>query len=274
MRWKVPVLRMRWQPLACTRGRTHPTPSVTRDLRRTPTMKPALAALTIAVAGCTGSQAPGDLSAEPRITVSGAWLHFTGPITPASVDAVGKALAGGRWTGLSIDSEGGDVEAAMAIARLVQDHRLDVEVRHWCMSSCANYIFPSGARKVIAEGAVVGWHGSVAHLHFLDTMGRGSSDTAVRAHHAALALREAAFLRAAGVDPFVTWFGKLDPYNVPNFFALTVEDMRVFGITNVVAPAAYGPGYLATLPEGMRRGIVFIGVDAEVVRASRPPWLP
>jgi hypothetical protein len=60
---------------------------------------------------------------------------------------------------------------------------------------------------------------------------------------------------------------------VPNFYALSVADMSQFGIGHVVAPQSYGPGYLATLPEGLRGGLVFIAADAAAIDASRPQSL-
>lgn len=141
------------------------------------------------------------------------------------------------------------------------------------MSSCANYIFPSGVRKRIATGGIVAWHGSPSHLHFLDLAGAGTSDPTLRGHNEALSKTEAQFLRAAGVDPFVSWFGKIPPYNVANFYILSVADMGAFGIRNVVAPEGYGPAYLAALPENFRMGVVFLPVDLGQVEAIRPSWL-
>ncbi len=236
-------------------------------------MKHAVLALVALTSGCTQSQSPIVPPAEPQITLSGSRVHFVGPITRASADVIRKILAERRLTVLSMNSAGGDVEAALEIGKLIRDHGMEVEVQTWCMSSCANYVFPSGTRKVISEGAVVAWHGSPSHLHYLDATGRGSSDPVVREHNAALSRREAAFLRGAGVDPFVSWFGKIAPYEVPNFYALTVADMSRFGIKNVAAPESYGPSYLARLPEGLRGGVVFISADAERINAARPQWL-
>jgi hypothetical protein len=236
-------------------------------------MKPALLAVAFAFSGCTVNPSPVE-PIEPTISVEGSWLHFAGPITRPSVEVIRKYSAGRKLVGISINSGGGDVEAALEIGRLVQDLRLEVEVRNWCMSSCANYIFPSGTRKRITDGAVVAWHGSPSHLHFLDFTERGSSDTAIREYNATLSKREIAFLKEIGVDPFVSWFGKVAPYSVPNFYALTASDMSAFGIKDVVAPHSYDASYLASLPQGILRiGLVFISADAGSINTSRPLWL-
>jgi len=169
----------------------------------------------------------------------------------------------------NINSPGGDVEAGIEIATMVRDNRLDVKVHGSCMSSCANYIFPSGRSKVIVRGAIVGWHGNMAHLHYNDTIGKGSTDPIIREHNATFSKKEAEFMRTIGVDPYVSWFGKLPPFNVANFYALTVADMSTFGIKDVTAPRNYGPAYPDSLPEELRRVTVFLAADAETARRVR-----
>ena len=60
---------------------------------------------------------------------------------------------------LSIRSEGGEVNAGMSLGAWVRDHRLDVKVLEYCLSSCANYVFPAGIRKIVSNVAVIGYHG-------------------------------------------------------------------------------------------------------------------
>jgi ATP-dependent protease ClpP protease subunit len=230
----------------------------------------ALALLT-AVAGCS-QQAPPAHPAEPQIAISGQRLLFVGEITRASAAVVRATVSANPVSGLTINSGGGDVEAALEIAGLIRDKQLDVEVEVWCLSSCANYIFPSGKTKTISTGAIVAWHGSPCHMHYLDTTARGSADPVIREYHAGLCKRESEFLRAMGVDPFVSWFGKIAPFDVANFYALSTSDMQSFGIKDVVASDGYGPKQLASLPEGTRRGIVFISADATKVAPARPKW--
>lgn len=234
-------------------------------------MKHAIITFATMISGCAPGGSPVAPQAEPKISQSGAWIIFDGPISRASGERFREFATDRTLSGLSINSGGGDVEAALEIGQLVRDRNLEVRVRTWCMSSCANYIFTSGTRKTIEPGAVVGWHGSPSHLYYLDRVGSGSKDPVIRQFNEALARREAAFLRAMGVDPFVSWFGKLPPYNVPNFYALSVADMNAFGIGNVSAPQLYGPNY--SLQEGIQKGLVFISANPKNLKSKRPEWL-
>lgn len=58
-----------------------------------------------------------------------------------------------------IDSGGGDSLAALAIAKIIQQHRINVEVNNFCASSCANYIFIAGNEKIIGPSAIIMFHG-------------------------------------------------------------------------------------------------------------------
>ena len=62
---------------------------------------------------------------------------------------------------LALDSEGGDVEAALDIADLLAGRDLTMRVEGECNSSCANYFLPLARRVSISPNAMVLLHGSV-----------------------------------------------------------------------------------------------------------------
>lgn len=62
-------------------------------------------------------------------------------------------------TELLLDSSGGSVEAAIAIAQHFEGHRLSMRVRKECSSSCANYFLPLAARLIVEPGALIVIHG-------------------------------------------------------------------------------------------------------------------
>lgn len=163
---------------------------------------------------------------------------------------------------LVITSQGGLVLPALDMAEAVVARGLDVEVPEACFSSCANYIFPAGRRKLLGSPAAVGWHGNMLHVLYLHHTGQGSWTQTEIAAARTLARREAEFFRRIGVDGFVCWFAKLPPYGVEDFYALAPEDMALFGIRDVTVHAGE--------PSLMPPGVVLVRVDRSALEAARP----
>lgn len=143
---------------------------------------------------------------------------------------------------LVITSRGGLVAPALDIAAAVYERGLDVEVPTVCYSSCANYIFPAGRRKVIGRRGAVAWHGNMAHVLHESSRGHSPWTAQEIASARALAAREAAFYRRIGVDGYVCWFAKIPPYDVEDFYYLSPSDMARFGIGDVVLTGASEQG--------------------------------
>ncbi|CAN4280034.1 ATP-dependent Clp protease proteolytic subunit [Pseudoxanthomonas sp. LjRoot125] len=58
-----------------------------------------------------------------------------------------------------VDSDGGEMRPAIAIAHLIERMGADVIVGRMCASSCAQFIFMAGRRKYVMEGGHVLFHG-------------------------------------------------------------------------------------------------------------------
>lgn len=167
-----------------------------------------------------------------RVLRAGDAILFQGRINGRAAETFLGLLADGIQR-LVITSEGGAVGPALDIATAVHQRGLDVEVPSTCFSSCANYIFPAGRRKIAARHGVVAWHGNMAHVLYLDRSGQGRWHSEEMVSARQLAAREAEFYRRIGVDGFVAWFGKIAPYEIAEFYWLSVQDMARFGITGV-----------------------------------------
>ncbi|NNG12451.1 MAG: hypothetical protein HKM88_04295 [Halobacteria archaeon] len=181
-------------------------------------------------------------------------------------------------TRLVITSSGGEVEAGIALGTWVFEHRLDVEVPEYCLSSCANYVFPAAKRKTIAPGAVVAWHGN---YHHLKATGLWTEDIAVRmqrygedatmareqvrAEMERLVRLERDFFTRIGVDQYLCWVGKMSPYNAPNYYFLSPEDMAGFGVTLVQTPS----GYENTDVSDLKASVVYIRLNNTDAPADR-----
>ena len=190
------------------------------------------------------------VSAE--ITIENNTATYTGSIEADLNRSLFQQIAGKNITRLVITSDGGDVVAGIALGQWVFDNGIDIEVRDYCLSSCANYVFTAGRNKVIHPGAVVAWHGNYNHL--LQTglwqddidyrMQQTGEDRATATQYARelatrLADMERAFFAHIGVDEYICWAGKMPPFNARDYYFLGHEDMVRFGVGNVQLPVNY-----------------------------------
>lgn len=179
-------------------------------------------------------------------------VYYSGPIDKAGVEALLASAKAGPVTKLVITSGGGEVDAALNLASWVFRQQLDVEVSEYCFSSCANYVFPAGDRKIIRKGAVVAWHGNYQHLKqtglWKDDVStrmnkynedKETAERYVRNQVDRLAGLEQEFFKRIGIDEYLCWIGKMPPYNAPDYYFLSRKDMARFGVTGVETPAGY-----------------------------------
>jgi hypothetical protein len=203
----------------------------------------------------------GPLQAQAALVQqAGDAIVFRGRIDGGSVARFLELLQDARIKRLVITSPGGLVAPALDMAEALHARGLDVEVPESCLSSCANYIVPAGRRKLLGGPALVGWHGNMAHVLYRQQVGEARWSNAELAGARALARREEAFFRRVGVDGFVCWFGKLAPYSVEEFYALSPADMERFGMREVTvldpsAPPASADVRLVTVDWGTLEAI-------------------
>jgi hypothetical protein len=189
----------------------------------------ALVAACLLAAGASGAQV---------VSIRGDALVFEGSINARSGEAFQQLVRDPRVTRVVITSGGGQVATALDMAEAIRERGLDVEVPDNCRSSCANYIFPAGRRKLLGHPAAVSWHGNMTHVLYTQQTGQSSWTEPQMASARLLAQREAEFYRRLGVDGFVCWFAKIPPYNVPDFYWLSPGDMAGFGIGDVTVRSA------------------------------------
>uniref|UniRef100_E6VC28 ATP-dependent Clp protease proteolytic subunit n=1 Tax=Rhodopseudomonas palustris (strain DX-1) TaxID=652103 RepID=E6VC28_RHOPX len=103
---------------------------------------------------------PGGALGKPMTfeLVSGGRLQANGTITPGSAEAFGKELArhAEYIKTVVLNSPGGSVSDALAIGRMIREHRLatEVEAGKYCASSCPLVLFGGTERRVGAKAAV------------------------------------------------------------------------------------------------------------------------
>ena len=193
--------------------------------------------------------------------------YYVGPISAELNQRFFETVQGKVVKRLVITSGGGEVAAGIALGLWVFDHKLNIEIPEYCLSSCANYVFPAGNDKSIGAGGIVAWHGNYNHLRqtglwqddIAGRMKRYAEDyTTARAYVREevdrLVRLERDFFVRLGVDEYLCWIGKMPPYNAPNYYFLSRSDMARFGITHVQTP----PGYSNTDVSGFSDHIMYI----------------
>lgn len=257
---------MRTPRLLVPHGSTaHPHPhGLTRRPGIVAAFMAAIATL-LALAGCAAS-------APPSVVVSGATVLIQGPITEATAVAFQRAVGRGEVSRVLLASGGGLVESALAIATEIRNRRLDVEVIGNCFSSCANYLFPAGATKTISGPGVVAWHGNMGHLLHLHASGERPLETTPLAAVQRLAQMENEFFDRIGLDPFICWFGKIEPHRARNLYFLDVDDMARFGLSGVKARPDYARMDVSAHNAQGVVNLQHIKVDWDQLR--RPPARP
>lgn len=153
---------------------------------------------------------------------------------------------------LRVNSSGGEVEAAIKLARWIYNNKVDIEVIEYCLSSCANYLFTAAFHKTILPGAIVAWHGNYHHLKQTglwrddiktrmkrtgENREQARANVLQQVNH--LVKLEQAFFEEIGIDGKICWIGKIPPYNVINYYFLSVSDMHRFGVRNVTLVKDY-----------------------------------
>ena len=187
-------------------------------------------------------------------------LTFTGLITVESVTAFINGAGDGKYARIVVDSPGGNVADAIVLGNWIVDHELDVEVKKNCASSCANYLFAAGRRKIIDDGAVIVWHGSIGQKNFRERgercdqlireLERSSGDTLDKpredlanerawcAWYPTMVAAEKAFFKRVGVDEYITRMGQ-EPHDFKAIWTVPVSVMNRMGLKNVEVRAAY-----------------------------------
>lgn len=188
---------------------------------------------------------------EPAIiTRSNDVIYFKGALWGQNISRLLLEFENGEPRLLKINSGGGHIWGAIEIGEKIAQLNMDVEVEELCASSCANYIFTAGKRKKINEGAVVIWHGDgqqqdkreygfckKAKSRYSGYVKELTSE-GVEEGLKTIAL-EKNFYNKIGVSSYIARAAQ-EPYFHNRNVTYTVEDMRVFGVHNVIAVSDYG----------------------------------
>jgi hypothetical protein len=213
-------------------------------------------------------------------------VSYSGAITPFLVDNFIDKIKLDGATKLIVNSQGGDVAAAIKLGRWVRSRNLDVEVRGQCNSACANYIFFAGNRKIIAPRSIVLWHGSIEQKDIRE-MQRKYAELLLKSHddRSSLTEEEASYLESKRkafqlamemrelqarfydeleINEYITRLGQEPVHAEIDWATASPRVMARFGVRNVEAPDDYATcAYLlrAFFPVGLK--VSLFDVDQE-----------
>jgi len=210
----------------------------------------------------------------PQVYVNDNELHYVGELDGA---ANGRLFAlydtlPEKPTVLSIRSRGGPVQHGMELGRWVRAHKLDIKVLEYCMSSCANYVFPAAQHKTVSNFAVIGLHGGPGSGQFafdaatqkmFDAMPpeqRSAMMDGLKATIKEQGDKEAAYLKEIGVGADHTTLGQQARYQQ------RMRPDNVAGWTYSAADfARMGVGDIAVINPPWRPGANFKKLSFEVL---------
>ncbi|MGK5026107.1 hypothetical protein [Janthinobacterium sp. RB2R34] len=190
-----------------------------------------------------------------QVYYSNGQLEYVGPINQAAnqqLVTLYDSLAD-KPDVLSIRSPGGEVNAGMDLGRWVRAHKLNVRVMEFCISSCANYVFPAGIEKIVSNFAMIGYHGGPGEVdkvvlndsarkvydslspeqqkQFMDDIGRIGGQAGQREAQYFEQLGVRADLSSLGHNPQFEHFVKANPNAAGWTYSL--EDFALLGVRNI-----------------------------------------
>lgn len=198
------------------------------------------------------SEALSACAAASGIRVAGTTLCFTGDIDRDSAARVEALLADRGLTAMVVTSDGGEVTAAVRLARALRARGLLLVVKSHCISSCANFLFPAARTKAVAPNGLLVFHGGIAPGAFGGLFGDGEE-------RELLALTRG-FFRDIGVDGSITYDPpyRRDPRSgvrsLAEEWTASPAALRRHGMTGIVS--LWWPSTEAIIREAAGRGMV------------------
>ncbi len=182
-----------------------------------------------------------------QVSIQGDTLYFKGSMNSAANKKLFRLYGDAevKPTRLKIKSGGGDVLLGIELGYFVHEHQLDVEVDQYCGSSCANYVFTAARQKILRKDSVLFWHGSSYQPNMDQILRNNNDEEKLTPFIKDWRLADNQFFRTVQVSPTITVYGMLaDPRwaeatkrETPPYimgWAYSVDDMKKFGVTNVV----------------------------------------
>jgi hypothetical protein len=211
----------------------------------------ALLSAFAVLAGCASLPSGSDTPVA-EIHIQGTSIIYRGDISRESNARLFEIVETAELNSVTliITSKGGDVLAGIELGRWVFRNGLDVTVTEYCVSSCANYIFPAGKMKTLDSSAAIVWHGGALQKERNNScseiprsvLEKGLGCSAIQEVQAEFLEEfrstEALFFAEIGVDQRVTVLGQDPEYNCRGGsgslgWYYSIDDLARLGIKNI-----------------------------------------
>lgn len=193
-------------------------------------------------------------ASQPVHRVAADGLCFSGDINSESAAAFMKTLSTFEPAAplvVVVNSNGGEINAGMAMGEALVPLKATVVAQRVCASSCANYLFTAGDRRVIDDDALLLFHGGA---HPLDEEGLRKAIASqipaekveaqiasVRADVQQQIRRQGAFSKKSGINiDFFRWMAAFNELSDAEFLALcpTRDPVMIFYSDRLLATNA------------------------------------
>ena len=141
-------------------------------------------------------------------------------------------------TTLAITSQGGEVHSGLDLGEWIHEKGINVEVVKGCASSCANYVFLAGKKKILHKDSVLIWHGNSYQSDMNEKVKDGEEYAVIWRK------REDEFYKSIGIDAKIAYWGLNDISFFERLMSLiqfspiigfdySIQDMEKLGVTNI-----------------------------------------
>lgn len=156
-------------------------------------------------------------------------LEFDGEIW-AGIETTFLKLVTPEIKRIVVRSNGGDSSVALVVANYIFDHQLSLEVKNYCHSSCANYWFTAANKKVVPQGAALGFHGDP-----LTSLGPDeNSNQNVVAEARRFDVKAQVFYKKIGLNPLLFSYSvAFTQANSVDLWAANSKELECAGIQNL-----------------------------------------
>lgn len=222
-------------------------------------------------------------SAPVRVFAENGELHYAGVLEQDANERLFALYArlDEKPARLVITSPGGDVMVGLDLGEWVHANGLDVRVPEYCLSSCANYVFTAGSRKIVASDAVVGFHGGMSSATFkiegdmkpvYDAMtpeDQAAFLADIKRELGPMVERETGFYKRIGVNPQIATYGQQERFKPAlegaDVFTFSREGFARFGVDRIeVTGGAWRPSE----PGNKLKAVVLDVAEEEIAGAT------